>query len=186
MKCFKTISQRVYCPNLAEHLCAYITGGHKCQLFKKGRNFDRPYQKRINLNVPTMTKINMDIKEMPLNHGYTHNLVLLCEVSNFLVAPLLHSTRTQHFIEIFREVSSLLWYNLTYYLLFGPSFYFLSYGSFLKHLDIKMLTVSVTNHKSLLAEHWIKRLSTLLVRHLPEIWPWSYCLSHAMCMLQLL
>ena len=61
-KCFKAISQRFYCPNLAEHLCAYITECHRCQLFKKGRNFDRPYQKRLNLNVPALTKISMDIK----------------------------------------------------------------------------------------------------------------------------
>ncbi len=61
-KCYKTISQRFYCPNLAEHLRAYITGCHTCQLFKKGKTFDRPFQRRINLNVPAMTKLSMDIK----------------------------------------------------------------------------------------------------------------------------
>ena len=48
-KCYHTISQRFYCPNLAENLRAYITGCHVCQLFKKGKDFKRPYQKRINL-----------------------------------------------------------------------------------------------------------------------------------------
>ena len=62
-ECFQTISQRFYCPNLAEQLRAYITGCHICQLFKKGRQFDRPLQKRLNLNVPAMTKISMDMKE---------------------------------------------------------------------------------------------------------------------------
>ena len=47
-KCYHTISQRFYCPNLAENLRAYITGCHVCQLFKKGKDFKRPYQKRIN------------------------------------------------------------------------------------------------------------------------------------------
>ena len=61
-KCYHTISQRFYCPNLAENLRAYITGCHVCQLFKKGKYLKRPYQKRINLNVPAMTKISMDIK----------------------------------------------------------------------------------------------------------------------------
>ena len=84
-KCFKTISQRFYCPNLAEHLCTYIAGCHKHQLFKKGRNFDRPYQKRLSLNFPAMTKISMDITEMPPNHGYTDILLLIHEVSNFLL-----------------------------------------------------------------------------------------------------
>ena len=40
-----SISKRFYCPNLAEQLRAYITGCHICQLFKKGRHFDRPLQK---------------------------------------------------------------------------------------------------------------------------------------------
>ena len=61
-KCYHTISQRFYCPYLAENLRAYITGCHVCQLFKKGKDLKRPYQKGINLNVPAMTKISMDIK----------------------------------------------------------------------------------------------------------------------------
>ena len=68
-KCYHTISQRFYCPNLAENLRAYIIGCHICQLFKKGKDFKRPYQKRKNLNVPAMTKISMDIKQMPVNKG---------------------------------------------------------------------------------------------------------------------
>ena len=76
-KSYHTISQRFYCPNLAENLRTYLTGCHVCQLFKKGKDFKRPYQKRINLNVPAMTKISMDIKQMPVNKGYSHILVLL-------------------------------------------------------------------------------------------------------------
>ena len=75
-KCYHTINQRCYCPNLEENLRAYITGCHVCQMFKKGK---RPYQKRINLNVPVMTKISMDIKQMPVNKGYSHILVLLLD-----------------------------------------------------------------------------------------------------------
>ena len=52
--CYQTICRRFYCPNLAEQLRAYITGCHTCQMLKKGKNFQRPYQKRINLNVPVM------------------------------------------------------------------------------------------------------------------------------------
>ena len=44
-KRYHTISQRFYCPNLAENLRAYITGCHVCQMFKKGKDFKRPYQK---------------------------------------------------------------------------------------------------------------------------------------------
>ena len=60
-KTYITISQRFYCPNLADKLRAYITGCHVCQLFKKGKQFARPSQKRVNLNVPAMTRISMVI-----------------------------------------------------------------------------------------------------------------------------
>ena len=64
-KCYLTISKRFYCPNLSNHIRAYITGCHVCQLLKAGPRFDRPYQKHININVPALTKISMDIKYMP-------------------------------------------------------------------------------------------------------------------------
>ena len=102
-KCYQTISQRFYCPNLAENLRAYITGCHICQMFKKGKNFQRPYQKRMNINTPAMTGISMDIKQMPVNRGYSHILVLLYEVSNYMVALPLSSTRTQSILEAFQR-----------------------------------------------------------------------------------
>ena len=52
--------------------------------------------------------------------------------------------------------------------------------AFLQNLNIKMITVSFTNHKSLLAEHGIKSLSNLLVKHLSEVWLWYSILSYAM------
>ena len=102
-KCYQTISQRFYCPNLAENLRAYITRCHICQMFKKGKNFQRPYQKRMNINTPAMTRISMDIKRMPVNRGYSHILVLLCEVSNYMVALPLSSTRTRNILEAFQR-----------------------------------------------------------------------------------
>ena len=102
-KCYHTISQRFYCPNLAENLRAYITGCHVCQLFKKGKDLKRPYQKRINLNVPDMTKISMDIKQMPANKGYSHILMLLCEITNYMVVLPLMSTRTPHILDAFQR-----------------------------------------------------------------------------------
>ena len=153
-KCFNTISQRFYCPNLAERSHANITGCHKCQLFKKGRNFDRPYQKRLNLNVPVITKISMDIKEMPLNHGYTQIFVLLCDVSSYLVALPLHSTRAQHIIDVFQYLA---YFDPPPHIIcdLDPAFTSSHMEAFLEHLNIRMLRVSVTNHKSLLAEHGI-------------------------------
>ena len=52
--------------------------------------------------------------------------------------------------------------------------------AFTEQLGIKTIMVSPTNHKSLLAEHGIKSLSNLLVKHLTEIWSWPDCLPYAM------
>ena len=102
-KSYQTISQRFYCPNLAENLRAYITEFHKCQMFKKAKNFQRTYQKRMNINTPAMTRISMDIEQMPANRGYSHILVLLYEVSNYMVALPLQLARTQSILEAFQR-----------------------------------------------------------------------------------
>ena len=59
-----------------------------------------------------MTKISIDIKQMPLNKGYSHILVLLCEVTNYMVALPLMSTRTPRILEAFQR---------GYLAYFGPS-----------------------------------------------------------------
>ena len=177
-KCYLTISQRFYCPNLAEQLRAYIA---VCQLFKKGKKFDRPLKKRVNINVPAMTKISMDIKHMPASHGYSYILVLLCEVSNYMVALPSHSTRTPHILQVFQKGYVAYFRHPTHIVCDQDgSFTSSLMQAFTEQLNIKMIMVSTTNHKSLLAEHGIKILSNLLVKHLTEVWSWPDCLPYAM------
>ena len=180
-KCYQTISQRFYCPNLAENLRAYITGCHVCQMFKKGKNFQRPYQKRMNINTPAMTRISMDIKQMPMNRGYSHILVLLCEVSNYMVALPLSSTRTQNIIEGFQR-GYLAYSGPPTHIICDqdPAFTSSLMEAFVTQLNIKVILVSPTNHKSLQAEHGIKSLSGLLVKHLSQVWSWHSCLPYNM------
>ena len=130
-----------------------------CQLFKKGKDFKRPFQKRINLNVTAMTKISMDIKQMPVNKSYSHILVLFCEVTNYMVALPLMSTRTPHILDAFLR---------GYLAYFGPpthivcdqdtAFTSSQMEPFVTQRNIKEI-VSPTNHQSLRAEHGIKCLS---------------------------
>ena len=180
-KCYQTISQRFYCPNLAENLRAYITGCHVCQIFKKGKNFQRPYQKRMNINTPAMTRISMDIKQMPVNRGYSHILVLLCEVSNYMVALPLISTRTQNILEAFQR-GYLAYFGPPTHIICDqdPAFTSSLMEAFVTQLNIKVILVSPTNHKSLQAEHGIKSLSGLLVKHLSQVWSWHSCLPYSM------
>ena len=180
-KCYHTISQRFYCPNLAENLRAYITGCHVCQLFKKGKDLKRPYQKRINLNVPAMTKISMDIKQMPANKGYSHILVLLCEVTNYMVALHLMSTRTPHILDAFQR-GYLAYFGPPTHIICDqdPAFTSSLMEAFVTQLNIKIVLVSPTNHQSLQAEHGIKSLSGLLVKHLSTVWSWHSVLPYSM------
>ena len=123
----------------------------------------------------------MDIKQMPVNRGYSHNLVLLCEVSNYMVALPLQSTRTQSILEAFQR---------GYLAYFGPPTHIICdqgqafpsslLEAFVTQLNIKVILVSLTNHKSLQAEHGIKSLSGLLVKHQSEVWSWHSCLPYSM------
>ena len=180
-KCYHTISLRFYCPNLAENLRAYITGCHVCQLFKKGKDFKRPYQKRINLNVPAMTKIPMDINQMPVNKGYSHIFVLLCEVTNYMMALPLMSTRTPHILEAFQR-GYLAYFGPPTHIVCDqdPAFTSSLMAAFVTQLNIKVILFSPTNCQSLQAEHGIKSLSGLLVKHLSTVWSWHSVLLYSM------
>ena len=180
-KCYHTISKRFYCPNLAENLRAYITGCHICQMYKKGKSFQQPYEKRMNINVPTMTRLSMEIKQMTVNGGYSHILVLLYEVTNFMVALLLRLTRTQHILDMFQK-GYLAYFGPPTHIVCDqdPAFTSSLMEAFVTHLNIKVILVSPTNHKSLQAEHGIKSLSGLLVKHLSEVWSWPNILPYSM------
>ena len=52
--------------------------------------------------------------------------------------------------------------------------------AFSRQLSIKIITVSPTNHKCVLAEHGIKSLSSLLVKHFELVWSCSSCLPYSM------
>ena len=166
-KCYLTISDRFYCPNLAHHMRAYITGCHVCQLLK-GRKFDHQFHKWVNINTPALTKVSMDIKDMPStkaedNSQWKYMLVLLCETSNFVVlSPLKMCTAI--------EVCKVIKHNFIDH--YGPpecitcdqdpAFMSKLTTYSVQQFGFKLYTVGVTNHKSLLAEHGIKSLSNLL------------------------
>ena len=112
-KCYQTLKQRIYCPNLPYYVRLYIISCHICQLFKGSKRFDRPLMRRFyDINTPTMTNISMDIKHMPPSKSpYKYILVLLCEISNFLVATPMKKATAE-------EVCSILFDNfMAYYAL---------------------------------------------------------------------
>ena len=168
-KCYQTLRQRVYCPNLPYYVRLYVISCHICQLFKNSKRFDRPLMRRFyDINTPTMTNISMDIKHMPPSKSpYKYILVLLCDISNFLVATPMKKATAE-------EVCSILFDNfMAYYAVpiriicdQDPAFMSSLCQWFFKAYGIQLVTVSRTNHKSLQAEHGIKSLSNMLMKHL--------------------
>ena len=169
-KTYRAISDRYYCPNLAFHLRAYITGYHLCQLFKNAKRFSRPFQKRINLNTPSLTKIFMDFKHMPKStSNYKLTLVLLCKVSNFMVVEYTKTNKAP-------EVCKVLFKTFIRYS-GSPRFIVTDQGAafmsglcqyFSKAFGMKLVRVSPTNHNSLAAEYGIKCLSNIMVKNLTK------------------
>ena len=109
-KCYQTLKQRIYCPNLPYYVRLYIIGCHICQLFKGSKKLDRPLMRRFyDINTPTLTTISMDIKHMPPSKSpYKYILVLLCDISNFLVATPMKKATAE-------EVCSILFDNFMAY-----------------------------------------------------------------------
>ena len=82
-KCYQTLKQRIYCPNLPYYVRLYIISCHICQLFKGSKKFDRLLMRRIcDINTFQWTSNICQHQKSP----YKYILVLLCDINNFLVA----------------------------------------------------------------------------------------------------
>ena len=168
-KTLMTLQERFFCPRLGDIVRSYIVSCHVCQLFKNSKRFDRPFlQRKYDINQGTMTCISMDIKHMPgSSTGHSYILVMLCEISNFMVtAPMVTATSPEicqvmqdHLICVFGTPVKLICDQDPAFMSHLTQTMLLSYG-------VKLITVSPTNHKSLLAEHGIKSLSNILMKHL--------------------
>ena len=157
-KCVLTLQQKLYCPNLVYHVRMYIISCHVCQTFKNHKRFDRPMNRRIiDINVPTLTHISMDIKHMPPSKDKFHYiLVMLCEASYFMVAapmktataPEICNTIMDHFMGYFGTPTRIVCDQ-------DPAFMSHLCQWFLHSYGMHVTTASPTNHQSLMAEHGI-------------------------------
>ena len=168
-KTLRTLQERFFCPRMGDLVRSYIVSCHVCQLFKNSKRFDRPFlQRKYDINQGTMTCISMDIKHMPKSSsGYKYILVMLCEISNFMVtAPIVTATSPEickaiqdNLICVFGTPVKLICDQDPAFMSHMTQQMLISYG-------VKLITVSPTNHRSLLAEHGIKSLSNILMKHL--------------------
>ena len=168
-KTLKTLSSRFYCPRMADYIRAYIVGCHICQLFKNSKRFHRPFMKRTyDISQPALANVSMDIKYMPKSSkGYKFLLVILCEVTNFLVTHPMKEVSAEQVCTIL--VDEFISYFSTPVRIVcdqDPSFMSTLCQYCFQQYKIQLITVSVTNHKSLQAEHGIKSLSNMIITHL--------------------
>ena len=168
-KTLRTLSSRYYCPILADFVRAYIVGCHTCQFFKNSKRFHRPLQKRTyDISQPTLANVSMDIKYMPKsNKGFKYLLVILCEITNFLVTHPLKEVTASEVCRILVE-EFITYFSTPVRIVCDqdPAFMSTLCRYCFQQYKIQVLTVSVTNHKSLQAEHGIKSLSNLILTHL--------------------
>ena len=151
-KTLRTLQERFFCPRMGDLVRSYIVSCHVCQLFKNSKRFDRPFlHRKYDINQGTMTCISMDIKHMPKSSsGYKFILVMLCEISNFMVtAPMVTATSPEickaiqdNLICVFGTPVKLMCDQDPAFMSHMTQQMFLSYG-------VKLITVSSSNHKSL-------------------------------------
>ena len=168
-KTLVTLQQRFFCPRMADYVRSYIIGCHVCQLFKHGKGFLRPFhQRKYDLSENTMTNISMDIKHMPNSeNGFNYILVMLCEISNFMVTTPLYTATSPEICKALQD-NLICVFGTPMKLICDQDPAFMSHltQTMLQSYGTKLITVSPTNHKSLLAEHGIKSLSNIIMKHL--------------------
>ena len=141
----------------------------------------RQLQPRIYLNYRPLSRLSMDLKVMPrLQKGHKFISCIIDEVTNYLITvPIYHAKS---------EVGEALIENIiTKYcipeciIMDQDSAFMSSLMNYLfRKFEIKIKTVAPYNHQSLQAEHGIKSLLTILMKHLTKKGQmWHKCLPLA-------
>ena len=176
IKTYLTINDKFFIPNLIHYLWSYIKGHHICQLACKDKPSMRQLQTRINPNYTPLSRLSMDLKVMPRSYkGHKYILCIIDGVTNYLIAISVHQAKSEEVGNALIE-NVVTKYGIPEHIIMDQDSAFMS--SLMNYLfnkcDIKIKTVVPHNHQSLQAEHGIKSLSNILVKHLTnlgQMWP---------------
>ena len=166
-----TISNKFFIPNLIHYLRSYIKGCHICQL---GCN-EKPPARQLQNYIP-LSRLSMDLKVMPRSRkGHKFILCIIDEVTNYLITLSIYQAKSEE-IEETLIANGLMKYCIPEYIIMDQDGAFMSslMTYLLNKCNIKIRTVVPYNHQSLQAEHIIKFLSTILIKHLTnlgQMWP---------------
>ena len=114
---------------------------------------------------------------MPRSHkGHKYILCIIDEVTNYLITVPIHQARSEEIGEaVIDNVITEVLYSWSILQWDQDSTFMSSLMTYLLNkFNIKIRTVAPYNHQSLLAEHGIKSLSSILTKHLTnlgQMWP---------------
>ena len=176
IKTYLTISDKFIIPNLIHYLGSYIKSCHICQIICNKKPLTRQLQTRIYLNYRPLSRLIMDLKVMPhSSKGHKFILCIIDEVKNYLIIVPIYQSRAEEIDEALIE-HIVTQYCVPDCIIMDQDRAFMS--SLMKYLfnkfDIEINRVTPYNHHLLQAEHGIKSLSTILMKHLinlGEMWP---------------
>ena len=165
------MNDKFFIPNLIQYLQSYIKGCHICQLAHNKKPPTRQLQTRINLNYRPSSRPSMDLKVMPrLCKGYNFILGVIDKVMNYLITVPIHQSKSEEIDDTLIE-NIVTNYCIPEYIIMDQNSAFMH--SLMNYL-FKKLDIQIKNHQSQQAEHGIKSLSTILIKHLTnlsQMWP---------------
>ena len=179
IKTHLTISYKFFILNLIHYFRSYIEGCHICQLTCNKKPLTRQLQTRINLTYRTLSRLSMDLKVMSRS-GKDHKFILciIDEVMNYLITVPIYQSKAEEIGDALIEHIVMKDCVPDCIIMDQDSAFMSSLMNYLfNELDIKIKTVTPYNHQSLQAEHGIKSLSMILMKHLTnlgQMWPNIY------------
>ena len=186
IKTYLTISDKFFIPNFMHYLRSYLKACHICQLVRNEKPPSRQLQTRINLNYRPMSRLSMDLKVMPKSQkGHHYILCVIDEMTNYLVTAPIYQAKSEEIGDALIE-SIISKFGTPGYIIMDQDSAFMStlMKYLFKRLGVKIKTVGPYNNQSLQAEHGIKSLSNILMKHLTgqgQNWNKFLCLATFTC-----
>ena len=176
IKTYLTISNKFFTPNLIHYLRSYIKGCHICQLTHNEKPLTRQLQTRINLNYRPLSRLSIDLKVMPhSSKGHKFILCVIDEVANYLITVPIYQSKAEEIGDALMEHVVMKYCIPDCITMDQDSAFMSSLTNYLfNKYVIKIKTVAPYNHQYLQAEHGIKSLSMILMKHLTNLgqtWP---------------
>ena len=164
------INDKFFIPGLMHYLWSFIKGHHTCQLVRVDKPPTRQLQPRIHLNYRSLSRLSMDLKVMSRSQkGHKFILCVIDEVTNYLITfPIFHAKSEEVGEALIENVIAK--YCIPDCIIIDQNSTFLSslMNYLFRKFEIKVKTIAPYSHQSLQAEHGIKSLSTILIKHLAE------------------